>query len=38
MRSSHPYVVVILSTAYGKMSYLNTLVSAIDAAHEELLK
>ena len=38
MRSGHPYVVVILSTAYGRLDYMNTLVSAIDAAHEEMLR
>ena len=38
MRDGHPYVIVILSTAYGRLDYMNTLVSAIDAAHEELLK
>ena len=38
MRKDHPYVVVILSTAYGHLSSMNTLVSAIDAAHEELIK
>ncbi|MCI8940642.1 MAG: N-acetylmuramoyl-L-alanine amidase [Dorea sp.] len=37
MRSGHPYAVVILSTAYGRLDYMNLLVSAIDAAHEELL-
>ena len=38
MRSGHPYVVVILSTAYGRLDYMNTLVSAIDAAHEEMIR
>lgn len=38
MRNGHPYVVVILSTAYGRLDYMNTLVSAIDAAHEEMIR
>lgn len=38
MRGGHPYVVVILSTAYGRLDYMNTLVSAIDAAHEEMMR
>lgn len=38
MRDGHPYIVVILSTAYGRLDYMNALVSAIDAAHEELIR
>lgn len=38
MRNGNPYVVVILSSAYGRLNYMNALVSAIDAAHEEMLR
>jgi uncharacterized protein YjdB len=38
MANGHPYVLVILSGAYGKMSLLQNLSTALDAAHTELIK
>ena len=37
MRNGHPYVIVMLSSAYGQLGWLNTLTSAINDAHEELI-
>lgn len=37
MRNGHPYVIVILSSAYGQLGWLNNLTSAINDAHEELI-
>lgn len=38
MRDGHPYVVVILSTAYDKLDWMSTLTTAIDSVHEEMIQ
>lgn len=38
MKSGNPYVVVVLSNAYGRLDLMGNLVSAIDAAHSEIIR
>lgn len=37
MKTGHPYVVVIMSSAYGRLNLLNDLVLALDSVHSELV-
>ena len=37
MKPDHPYVIVIMSGAYGRLDLLSNLVSALDSAHSELV-
>ena len=36
MKGEHPYVLVILSDAYGRLDLLDNLVYILDRAHTEL--
>lgn len=37
MKPDHPYDIVIMSGAYGRLDLLSNLVSALDSAHSELV-
>ncbi len=37
MKTGHPYVIVIMSSAYGRLNLLNDLVLALDSVHSELV-
>ena len=37
MKPDHPYVIVIMSGAYGRLDLLSNLVSALESAHSELV-
>ena len=36
MKEDHPYVLVILSDAYGRLDLLDNLVAVLDRAHTTL--
>ena len=37
MKGENPYVIVVLSDAYGRLDLLDSLVAALDAAHTDLI-
>lgn len=38
LKPGHPYVISIMSSAYGRIDLLNELVGALDAAHTDLIE